>query len=146
MNMLFEKIWVRISLPRIFFSSQKSSEEMTSLATLGATGVGAERIKLSSVLRSHILTLISPEAIANIPKRDNLIDFIRILSLKVHVPGPTQVMWFSFDLVLTLIFEISTKDPSASTLNEHILKRQFDQIHQKTGEICTFYHFFGYYL
>jgi hypothetical protein len=32
-----------------------------------------------------------------------------------RTPGPTQAVWFSLDLVLTLILEISLKEPSGST-------------------------------
>jgi hypothetical protein len=52
-------------------------------------------------LLTQILTLTSPVAMANIP-------------------GPTHAVWFSFDLVLTLILEISDSEPSASTCGTKI--------------------------
>jgi hypothetical protein len=48
------------------------------------------------VLLTHILTLVSPVAMASIP-------------------SPTHAVWFSFERVLTLILETSDKEPSGST-------------------------------
>jgi hypothetical protein len=31
------------------------------------------------------------------------------------MPGPTHAVWFSLDLVLTLIFDTSVNEPSGST-------------------------------